>query len=91
MSDHQKLRIYVDPSSVTVDGWCYILRYDERPLGEVAKELDLYEGMPVVLYYSDSIDEFEYEGILSYRTASPVIGRQWMAQLNDQTFRRIRG
>ena len=92
MEEQQKLRIYADLASETTDGWCWILRHGDHRLDEVAKDLGPFEGMPVIIYYSDPGDEFEYDAILSYRTAGPPsLGHHWIAKLDKQTFRRIRG
>lgn len=71
------LRIYADFNSTSEDGWCWCLRYDGRSLDECANELSLKEGMPAILYYADEIEEFEFDGILSYRPALPPPSPQW--------------
>jgi hypothetical protein len=85
-----KLRIYADFNSCTVDGWCYCLRVDGRELNDVAAELGVYEGMPVVVFYEDCADEFEFDGVLSFRSSLPLSGPEWVAIVDESTFRRIR-
>jgi hypothetical protein len=85
-----KLRIYADFNSRTVDGWCYCLLVDGRKLKDVAAELGVYEGMPVVVFYEDCADEFEFDGVLSFRSSLPLSGPEWVAIVDESTFRRIR-
>ncbi len=79
-----KLRIYADFNSRDEHGWCWCLRQNERPLDEVAGELHLYEGQPVVLYYEDPGEEFEFDGVLSYRNGG------WMALPDEASYRLLR-
>jgi hypothetical protein len=78
------LRIYIDTNDMGPDGWCYLLRYNNRPLDEVATELRLCEGMPVVLYHSDPSEEFEFDGVLSFRE------NRWLARADRGSYRLIR-
>jgi hypothetical protein len=58
-------------------------------LDDAAEKLGLYEGIPVILYYSDLSDEFEYDAVLGHANTS--FGKDiWMALINDGSFRRIR-
>jgi hypothetical protein len=53
-------------------------------IDNIVDELGIVEGMPVVLYYADPGEEFEYDGILSCRQ-----GRWWgFAKLD--TYRLVR-
>jgi hypothetical protein len=46
--------------------------------------------MRVTLYEQDEPDsQMEYEGTLRYRSASPALGIQWMALIDEGTFRRV--
>ncbi len=86
------LRIYADFNSCLKDErgmWCWCLRHDGRVLDEVTDELALYEGMPVVIFYEDEADEFEYDATLGH-SADPHWMGMWMARFDETTFRRIR-
>jgi hypothetical protein len=78
------LRIYADFNSVDGGGWCWCLRYDRKPLGEVAEELDLKEGQAVVVYYEDPSEEFEFDAVLSFRN------EMWQANYDQSTYRLVR-
>jgi len=57
-------------------------------LEDCVDELCLQGGMPVILYYADESEEFEFDGILSYQpTESPM----WLAHPKLETYRLIRG
>ena len=47
------------------------------------------EGMPVVIFYEDEADEFEYDATLGH-SADPHWMGMWMARFDETTFRRIR-
>ncbi len=86
------LRIYADFNSCLEDDrgmWCWCLRHNGRVLDEVADELGLHEGMPVVIFYEDDADEFEYDATLGH-SADPHWMGMWMARFEETTFRRIR-
>ena len=61
-------RIYADFNSVYgEDGntcWCLCYGSPLRPLDDVAGELGLRDGMPVILYYEDESEEFEVSAVL---------------------------
>jgi hypothetical protein len=50
----------------------------------VAAELQLVEGMGVILFYADSAEEFEYHAIMSYRAG------QWLARADLASCRLLR-
>ena len=50
----------------------------------MAAELRLVEGMAVILFYADPAEEFEYDGILSYRTNG------WLARADLASYRLVR-
>jgi len=64
------------------------LRYNGHVLDELTEELGLYEGMPVVIFYEDDADEFEYDATLGGSTDLQWMG-MWMARFEDKTFHRI--
>ena len=87
----EKPRIYADFNSGagTDEDPCWCLRFGSplRPLDEVAAELNLRDGMPVLLYYEDPSEEFEVSAVLVKRgTVVP----QWRARADWDTMRRIR-
>jgi hypothetical protein len=85
------LRIYSDFNSGAGTNsdpyWC--LRYGSplRPLDELADELDLRDGMPMLLYYEDPSEEFEVSAVLIKRD---VLGPRWHACADWNTIHRIR-
>jgi hypothetical protein len=87
------LRIYADFNSVYgEDGSvCWCLRYGSAltALDDLAEQLGLREGMPVVLYYEDESEEFEVSAVLMEQT--PGIVPRWHARADWQTRRQIRG
>ena len=85
------LRIYADFNSTDEDGWCWCLRHDGRLLDDCASELQLKEGMSVVLYYADDAEEFEFDGVLSLRPKLPAPATQWNGRPDFFTYRHIRG
>jgi len=46
--------------------------------------------MPVVVFYEDCADEFEFDGALSFRGSLPLSSTEWVAIVDESTFRRIR-
>ena len=78
------LRLYADFNDMDRDGWCHLLRHEGRLIGEVAAELCLVEGMGVVLFYADPAEEFEYDGIVSYRAG------RWLARADLASYRLLR-
>ena len=78
------LRIYADFNSRDADGWCWCLRHNGRLLDEAAGELQLSEGQAVILYYEDPAEEFECDGMLSYRDGC------WRALPDESSFRLVR-
>jgi hypothetical protein len=78
------LRIYADFNSCDADGWLWCLRYNERPLDEVAEELGLVDGQAVIVFYEDESEEFEFDAVLSRR------GECWCARHDDSTYRLLR-
>jgi hypothetical protein len=86
------LRIYADFNSCLEDNrglWCWCLRYNERGLDEFTDELGLYDGMPVVIFYQDTLDEFEYDAFLGHSPDPHWMG-MWMARFEESTFRWIK-
>jgi hypothetical protein len=85
------LRIYADFNSGagTVTDPCWCLRYGSplRPLDEVADDLNLCDGMPVLLYYADPSEEFEVSAVLVRRDS---LGPRWNACADWTTIHRIR-
>jgi len=84
------LRIYADFNSTTEDGWCWCLRYQGVPVEDCVEQLSLVDGMSVVLFYSDVEEEFEFDGILSYRACGPNLPLRWEARADERSIRRIR-
>jgi len=95
MSEHdqEKPRIYADFNSCMEDDrgvWCWLLRHNGTLLDDVATSLEIYEGMPVTLYYEDPADEFEVDAILGH-LVEPGWNNMWMALPDWNTMRRLRG
>lgn len=84
------LRIYADFNSTTENGWCWCLRYQGRDLDELGWELNLRNGMSVVLFYEDLSEEFEFDGTLSSFPDPGSGATRWMAQPIDGTYRLLR-
>jgi hypothetical protein len=57
---------------------------------EVAASLEVYDGMPVTLYYEDPGEEFEVDAILGH-IDEPGWSTRWMALPDWRTKRRLRG
>jgi hypothetical protein len=64
-------------------GWCHLLLFEGRPLDKVAPALSLSEGMPVVLFYQDPAEEFEFDGTVHFREG------RWLAKANLDSYRLI--
>ena len=77
------IRIYIDTNDMNSDGWCYLLRYKERAIGDAASELGPVEGMPVVLYNEEAGEEFEFDGTVHFREG------RWLAKANLDSYRLI--
>lgn len=84
-------RIYADFNS---GGWegqpCWCLRYgdgERRSLDEFEDELQLTDGMIVVLFYEDPGEEFEVMGTLERSSDS---GPRWLGRPDWNTLRYIR-
>ena len=52
-------------------------------LDEAALELGLTDGMPVVLYYEDPAETFEFEGTVHFREG------RWIAKASRDSYRLI--
>ena len=83
------LRVYADVNSVT-DGAYWCLRFAGERLDEAGSGLGLQDGMPVVVYYSDEEEEFEWDGRLWHRPTGPSHAPQWVATVDEPSFRRLR-
>jgi hypothetical protein len=85
------LRIYADFNSGagtdTDPCWCLLYGSPLRPLDEVADDLNLRDGMPVLLYYADPSEEFEVSAVLVRRDS---LGPRWLACADWTTIHRIR-
>jgi hypothetical protein len=90
------VRIHADLNSGGSPGHgaCWLPKYGPglRPLDEVAGELHLWDGMPVLLYYEERSEtyeeEFEVSAVLEERKDSNI---RWWAMPDWSTFRRIKG
>lgn len=78
------VRIYADFNSVTPDGWCWCLRHEGVPLDGVATALGLTDGQPVVVYYEDASEAFEFDAVLSQHNG------RWSARHDLTTYRLLR-
>jgi hypothetical protein len=76
-------RIYIDSNDMSQDGWCHIAVFEGRDLDEAASELGLIEGMPVILYYEDPAEVFEFGGTVHFRDG------RWTARANLDSYRLI--
>jgi hypothetical protein len=56
----------------------------------MAAFLEIYDGMPVTLYYEDPGEEFEVDAILGHIT-KPSWNEKWMALPDWNSLRRLRG
>jgi hypothetical protein len=83
------LRIHADPASVSNDVY-WSLRHSGKLIDDVAETLGLYEGVPVIIYYADEEEEFEWDGNLYRRPTGPPPAPQWVAVVDEASFRRIR-
>lgn len=84
------LRIYADFNSGGLQGEpCWCLRYGtaRTPLDDLADELELTDGMPVILFCEDPAEEFEVSATLRRHEESVV---RWQALPDWRTMRRIR-
>ena len=92
-SQREKPRLYADFNSCMGDDrgkWCWLLRHQGTLLDEIAASLEIYDGMPVTLYYEDPSEEFEVEAILGH-VDEPGWNTRWMALPDWTTMRRLRG
>ncbi len=84
------LRIYAETNERTVDGCYCALFHDGRRLEEVAGELGIQDGTSAVIFYSDAAEEFEWDGVLRSRLNPGTETEWWVAEVRDETFRRLR-
>ncbi len=83
------LRVYFDPNSMD-NGVYWCLRHDGIPIDDIAEEIDLHDGINVILFYNDSSEEFEFDGKLYFRPTGLLPAPQWVGEIDQTTFRRIR-
>ena len=87
-----ELRIFADFNSGGSPGagpcWCRRYGKERKPLDDCANELDLTDGMEVILFYEDPGEEFEVKGRLIEPRAEHD---SWQAIPDWATIRRIRG
>ena len=83
------MRIYADTNSKDNDAY-WRLSYNGRPLDEVASAVGLIDGMAVVIYYEDESEEFEWDATLHLRPTGKPPAPQWVASVNEASFRRLR-
>jgi len=83
----KRLRLSADFNSRTVEGWYCALHHGGSRLDDVAEELGVREGMPVTVYNDEPGDEFEFDGFLGLRPSLPPPAPQWVAIIDDSTFR----
>jgi hypothetical protein len=83
------LRIYTDVNSKANDAY-WLLLYEGKRLDDVSQELEIYDGMPVVVYHEDEVEEFEWDGHLYHRPTGAPPAPQWVAVVDENSFRRIK-
>jgi hypothetical protein len=79
-----ELRIYADFNDLDGDDVCCLLLYQDKPLEPQAEVLGIHTGMPVVVFYEDESEEFEFDAILLSEDD------RWMAKVDGRTYRLIR-
>jgi hypothetical protein len=77
------IRIYIDTNDMDRAGWCHLLQFEGRALDEAVSDLSLTEGMPVVLFYQDPSEEFEFDGTVHFRDG------RWLAKAKLDSYRLI--
>jgi hypothetical protein len=82
-------RIYADSNSITENKY-WALRIDGAFIADVAERLGLYDGMPVIIYYTDESEEFEFDGTLFFRPIGPSPEPRWVASVDHASLRIIR-
>ncbi len=83
-------RLYVDFNSGDEDGSYWIALFEDQRVDDVIERLGFYDRMPIVAYYSDDEDEFEFDGHLVHRPNDIPRAPQWRVIINEDTFRRLR-
>lgn len=79
-----QLRIYADFNDLDGDDVCWLLLYDGKSLESQAETLGLQPGMPVVVFYEDPGEEFEFDARLEFRDD------RWVALVDRNSYRLIR-
>jgi hypothetical protein len=84
------IRIYADVNSRDEAGayWCLLI--GDRRLDDAAIDLGLRDGQEAIIFHRDEEEEFEWEGRLWHRPIGPVPAPQWVATVNEGSFRRLR-
>lgn len=87
------VRVYADFNSVYGEGgsicWCLRCGSPLQPLDDLAEDLQLRDGMHVVLYYEDPSEEFEVSAVLIEQPVGVV--PRWHARADWKTRKQIRG
>jgi hypothetical protein len=83
------LRIYADRGSIS-DGAYWCLRYNGASVDDVADIIGLHDGLEVIVYYKDEEEEYELDGKVYLRPTGPKPAPQWVAEVDNASFRRIR-
>jgi hypothetical protein len=68
----------------------WVLWVGDQRLDDFARRLHINDGAPAVIYYADEGEEFEWDGRLWHRPTGPSPEPQWVAIVDEATFRRIR-
>lgn len=80
-----RLRLQADLNCSMEDergAWCWALRYQDRPLDQIAAMLGLYDGMPVTLHYQGADGDVELDAVLGH-VARPGWDVMWVALFDD--------
>jgi hypothetical protein len=71
------IKVSTDFNARTVDGMCFILKYNRRDLAEQLDELKFSVGDKVQLFQDE--DDFEVTAILDYRYVDILNRKAWVA------------
>jgi hypothetical protein len=86
----RRLRVSVDFNSCCGEDCWWNIHYNGRSIKDQVEELGLYDGMPVVAFYKDPGEEFEYDGILRLLQVGPPPAQRWVVVVDRSTYRLIR-
>lgn len=70
--DGHTLRLYTDLNDCDRRGWCWLLRYRGELLQDVVDQLNVSEGMSIIVYDDEESNPVEFDAVLHWAETSWV-------------------